>query len=225
MSRGGGRGGGGGWRGGRGGGGGGGGFGARRNGPDLPDDLEITYKETPLFPEYQVNPFTPLSPAEQQAVDDRNAFTESLKDLPYYIDIPPPKPDIERYSDRFRKRKPNKKNNNNTFALVPTSLSFFPDELHSVKDASSKQHATTKLVRRDINLETLGARAAMLDEEGRVVKTRGAPGEGGDDDDDDPLPEEEYDEEMDEEENDYLIDHYDEDYDDLGGDASDREEF
>ncbi|KAJ3180447.1 hypothetical protein HDU87_001956 [Geranomyces variabilis] len=192
MSRGGGRGGGGGgggWRGGRGGGGGGGGFGARRNGPDLPDDLEITYKETPLFPEYQVNPFIPLSPAEQQAVDDRNAFTESLKDLPYYIDVPPPK----------------------------------PDELHGVKDAASSKLAA-KLVRRDINLETLGARAAMLDEEGRVVKTRGA-GEGGDDDDDDPLPEEEYDEEMDEEENDYLIDHYDEDYDDLGGDASDREEF
>ncbi|KAJ3159598.1 hypothetical protein HDU86_001607 [Geranomyces michiganensis] len=204
MSRGGGRGGGGSWRGG-GRGGGGGGFGARRNGPDLPDDLEITYKETPLFPEYQVNPFTPLSPAEQQAVDDRNAFTESLKDLPYYIDIPPPKP------------------------------AFFPDELHVVKDASrGAPRGGGRLVRRDIDLETLGARALLAEGQaagarksrgGRTTGEGGGGENGGDDDDDDPLPEEEYDEEMDEEDNDYLIDHYDEDYDDLGGDASDREEF
>ncbi|TPX61286.1 hypothetical protein PhCBS80983_g01226 [Powellomyces hirtus] len=205
--------GGGGWRGGRGG-GRGGGFGRGRGGPDMPDDVEVQYKETPLFPEYQPNPFTPLTEEEQRTVDDWKIFTESLRELPYYIDVPPPKPDIERYSDRFRKQI---KNKGKSFTLVPTHLSFFPDELHGVKDLS-KSKIGTKLARRDIDLKALDA---LAKEESGAKATNA----NGADDDDDPLPEEEYDEEMDEEENDYLIDHYDEDYDDLGGDASDREEF
>ncbi|KND03040.1 uncharacterized protein SPPG_02109 [Spizellomyces punctatus DAOM BR117] len=203
-------GGGGGWRGGRGG-GSGGGFG-RGRGPDLGEDVEVTYKETPLFPDYKPHPFKQMTLPEQYMVDEWKVFLDSLRELPYYLDVPPPKPDIERYSDRFRKRT---KEANKSLTGVPTDLAFFPEELHGVKDPS-KSKTSAKLVKKDIDLKALDA----LEKEEASAK-----GNADVDDDDEALPEEEYDEEMYEEENDYLVDHYDEDVDVFGGDASDREDY
>ncbi|KAI8821772.1 DNA-directed RNA polymerase III, subunit Rpc31 [Fimicolochytrium jonesii] len=207
-------GGGGGWRGGRGG-GGGGGFGRGRSGLDMPDDLEVQYKETPLFPDYQPNPFTEMSKDEERLMEGWKLFMDTCKDLPYYIDVAPPKQDIERYSDRFKKPQ---KAGRKTFATVPTDLSFFPDELHSVKDASKAPRAA-KLVKKDIDLSKLDA---LEKEEGAGGKVQAA----GEDDDDDELPAEEIDEDLEEDDNDYIIDHYDDEYDDLdGGGGSGQEDY
>ncbi|KAJ3007915.1 hypothetical protein HKX48_008872 [Thoreauomyces humboldtii] len=174
----------------------------------MPDDLEVTYRETPLFPEYKPNPFEALKQDEQTMLDSWKIFVEEIKDLPYYIDVPVPKPDIVRYSDRFARQSKSVKK---ALANVPTDLQFFPDELHGVKDPA-KSRTGTKLATRNFDLKRLDAL-----------------GKDGDDKASDDDEEEEdlvvYDDEEEEEENDYLVDHWDDEADGVGDDAaSDRED-
>ncbi|KAI9003093.1 hypothetical protein BC832DRAFT_90855 [Gaertneriomyces semiglobifer] len=201
-------GGGGGWRGGRGGGRGGGpGGGSGRGGPEFSEDVEVTYKETPLFPDYHPQPFTDPTLDEHQLAQDWQSYLESVRDLAYFLDVPAPKPDVERWSDRFniaavRRQKP--------MSSVPTDLKFFPVELHSVKDPA-KTKAAPRVASGTIDLDRITAKAGATDGKGDEEH-----------DDDEQIADEEYDEEQEEDENDYLVDHYDDDMDAYGGEDGDE---
>ncbi|KAJ3043144.1 hypothetical protein HDV00_005760 [Rhizophlyctis rosea] len=183
----------------------------------MPDDIVIQYREEPLFPEFTPDPFRELSQYEEELFEIANDYKKKVKDLPYYLELPPPKPDIERYSDRFKNNRERSKLK--SLVNVPANLAFFPQELHSVKDPSKR--TMSKKVKGGLDLKRLEA-----------LEREEADGKG-----DEEVVDEEQEEEMimDEEEedaleddNDYAVGNYwDDDYDALddGGGASGGEEY
>ncbi|OAJ40264.1 hypothetical protein BDEG_24019 [Batrachochytrium dendrobatidis JEL423] len=205
--------GGGGWRGGRGGGRGGGNMGM---GLDIPEGLVITYQEIPLYPAFDLPPFKEPTELENQMFDIYSKFIETMKSSPFFLEKPVVKKDLERYSDKYTAAKPISRMLHRT----ATDLTFFPEELHSVKDTTKKM-AMPKLVSKDLDLKHL--ETLELAEAAQSKK------EGGDAigvNEDETLPEdEEYDEDIEEDDNDYLIDYYEDDLDVLGGDGSEGGDY
>ncbi|RCH85837.1 hypothetical protein CU098_005486 [Rhizopus stolonifer] len=126
-------------RGGRGGGfGRGGGGGGAQSGAmqlvsfDLLKDLgsgNLFNVNTALFPEMDVPiPRKPTS-NEIQQWKLRKEYLSMVKDSPFHLTTPPPPPDIERYSDKYKivaqKR---------SLREIETNFDFFPEELHVVLD-------------------------------------------------------------------------------------------
>ncbi|KAJ3298414.1 hypothetical protein HK104_010744 [Borealophlyctis nickersoniae] len=175
----------------------------------MPDDIIVQFREQPLFPDYAPEPFREVSGEEDEMVETHKRFVEKLKESPYYLELPPPKPDIERYSDKFKRSRARALQKSLT--TIPTDLSFFPDELHSVKD-TSKVKLGHKMFKKEVDLKALDALAKEEAEGGKGKKMEG----DAEDDEDAPL-EEEYDEEMEEEDNDYVFNYSDEDYEGGGG--------
>ncbi|KAJ8324811.1 hypothetical protein O5D80_007037 [Batrachochytrium dendrobatidis] len=175
--------------------------------------------------------------------DIYSKFIETMKSSPFFLEKPVVKKDLERYSDKYTAVKPISRMLHRT----ATDLTFFPEELHSVKDTTKKmgkwsflflcilctnsiqlvsKHmynilAMPKLVSKDLDLKHL--ETLELAEAAQSKK------EGGDAigvNEDETLPEdEEYDEDIEEDDNDYLIDYYEDDLDVLGGDGSEGGDY
>ncbi|OBZ86063.1 hypothetical protein A0J61_05889 [Choanephora cucurbitarum] len=139
-------------RGGRGGGfgGRGGGGGGAQSGAmqlvsfDLLKDLgsgNLFNVNTALFPEMDVPiPRKPTS-NEIQQWKLRREYLTMVKDSPYHLTTPPPPPDIERYSDRYKVVAAKR-----SLREIETNFDFFPEELHVVLDpkrAKKKQKQRT----------------------------------------------------------------------------------
>ncbi|KAI8814558.1 DNA-directed RNA polymerase III, subunit Rpc31 [Cladochytrium replicatum] len=185
----------GGGRGGRGGWGGGMGRGRGDGGPA---------KERPLYPTFDVPHFPKPSNAEEDVVHFFREFLKEQRDLPYYLDPPPPRKDIDRYSDQYKRKMAHKSLTN-----CPADLEYFPSELHSVKDPSKR--AVSKVTKRKMqmnwdDLEKDEGKALQKTDELEVNEDEDIEAAEEDDDDD---------------EGDYGVDYYDEDQDLIDGDGSD----
>ncbi|EXX53315.1 hypothetical protein RirG_245130 [Rhizophagus irregularis DAOM 197198w] len=73
----------------------------------------------------------PPSEDEHKMLNALFGYKASLKDSAFFITPAPPSPDIQRYSDQFKKKKAQ-----HSLRDVKTDLAFFPHELHIVKDDS-----------------------------------------------------------------------------------------
>ncbi|KAI9199626.1 DNA-directed RNA polymerase III, subunit Rpc31 [Polychytrium aggregatum] len=147
----------------RGGGRGGGSFGrAPAHGPEIPDGMIVSFHEIPLYPDFVLPIPKVLGPQEAIIVEIDQQIAEDLKQTPYYIGPPPPKPDIERFSDIYKKVRSSR-----ALTETPTrqDLSFFPEELHGVKDFS-KSKLGQRLLEKNIDLEAITRRAQELDKLG-----------------------------------------------------------
>ncbi|KAJ3051372.1 hypothetical protein HK097_007649 [Rhizophlyctis rosea] len=196
----------GGWRGGRGRG--------NQRGPELPDDVVIKFREEPLFPTYEPEAYREPLPDEDELLKISKQYLDKVQSLPYYIELPEPKRDVERYSDRFKNKRAERRKLK-SLTKIPANLAFFPEELHSVKDPSKRVAA--KKVKKDVDFNRLAA-LEKAEANGEI----GAPQQAEEDEDAEGEREEDYDEYDDDEENDYGEDHWDEDKDAIGDD-DDRE--
>ncbi|KAG1048442.1 hypothetical protein G6F43_009169 [Rhizopus delemar] len=214
-------------RGGRGGGFGRGGGGGAQSGAmqlvsfDLLKDLNagsLFNVNTDLFPEMDVPiPRKPTS-NESHQWRLRKEYLEMVKSSPFYLTAPPPPPDIERYSDKYKVQETKK-----TLREIETDLDFFPEELQNILEPkrAKKKQKTATLQDEYAQLE------AILNAEG----DDGKEGEDGEDGEEkkEGEEEEEYEEEYEDEEelvddNDYAQNYFDNgegddvDDDDDGGD-------
>ncbi|KAL0095579.1 DNA-directed RNA polymerase III, subunit Rpc31 [Phycomyces blakesleeanus] len=213
--------------------GGRGGFGGGRGGPggansgamqlvsfDMLKDLSsggLFNVNTALFPEMDVPiPRKPNS-SETSQWKFKEDFLKQVHESAYHLVPPPPKPDIERYSDKYKKATVRRK----TLREIDTDFDFFPEELQSVIDSSKiKKKPKVQKVDETFNLdEIMNAEGEGKDGEDEEGKEEGKDGEAGSDI--------EFDEEGEEEEliddNDYAQNYFDngedEDFDDDDGDG------
>ncbi|KAJ3295909.1 hypothetical protein BCR33DRAFT_717972 [Rhizoclosmatium globosum] len=156
--------------------------------------------------------FKKLQDSEHLLLDIDKKWAADFKDSPYYLELPPVRDDVERYSDRFKSwSRPKTK----SMFSIPTDLKYFPEELHQVKDPSKK--ASVKMAKGGLDLDK---RLKELEKEESSASKRQKT--GGIDDDEEQPETNEYDEEDQEEEDDYVNDFYDDDHDGVGGDESDH---
>uniref|UniRef100_M3Y940 Uncharacterized protein n=1 Tax=Mustela putorius furo TaxID=9669 RepID=M3Y940_MUSPF len=187
-------------------------------GEKLPD---VVLKPPPLFPDTDYKP-VPLKAGEGEdyMLALKQELRETMKRMPYYIETPEEKQDIERYSKRYMKQ-----------GRVENAKDWFPDMFlifQKLKDKISKSRQTkiSSLAHKEKSKETIelekrgdGEKSDEENEEKEGGKEKSK--EGDEEDDDDAAEQEEYDEEEQEEENDY-INSYFEDGDDFGADSDDN---
>ncbi|KAL7311988.1 hypothetical protein PS15m_007798 [Mucor circinelloides] len=210
-------------RGGRGGGfGRGGGGGGPQSGAmqlvsfDLLKDLgsgNLFNVNTALFPEMDVPiPRKPTS-NEIQQWKLRKEYLGMIKDSPYHLTAPPPPPDIERYSDKYKVIAEKR-----SLKDIETNLDFFPEELQAVIDPKrGKKKQKSRAV-----VDDYGQIEALLNAEGKDGEEEDEDGEKKEDED--AENEEEYeDEEELVDDNDYAENYFDngEGDDDDDGDNED----
>lgn len=154
---------------------------------------------TALFPEMDVPiPRKPTS-NEIQEWKLRKEYLAMIKDSPFHLTAPPPPPDIERYSDKYKVVATRR-----NLREIETNLDFFPDELQTILDPKRK-----KKTKANTSQNEYGLVEALLNAEGKD-------GDKTDDEDDenkeDPDAENEYEEEDEEElvdDNDYGQNYFD----------------
>ncbi|KAI7862335.1 DNA-directed RNA polymerase III, subunit Rpc31 [Spinellus fusiger] len=149
-------------RGGRGGfGGGRGGFGGANSGAmqlvsfDMLKDLGsggLFNVNTALFPELDVP--IPRKPTETETDQYtlKSDFIKKINQSAYYLKLPEPKPDIERYSDKYKKTPVKRK----TLREIETDFDFFSEELHATLDSTKgKRKRKIQSTEDDFNLDAL----------------------------------------------------------------------
>ncbi|KAH9257532.1 hypothetical protein BASA81_004294 [Batrachochytrium salamandrivorans] len=186
-------------------------------GLDIPEGLVITYQEIPLYSAFDLPPFREYIESENEMYAVHSQLIETMKSSPFYLEKVAVKKDIERYSDKYSTTKPVSRQ----LHRIATDLAFFPEELHSVKDATKKIVAP-KLVLKDLDLKRLDHLERV---EAAQSKKSGSGDAMGVDEDEVLAEEDEYDEDVEEDDNDYLIDYYEDDLDVLGGDGSDGGDY
>ncbi|KAI9009304.1 DNA-directed RNA polymerase III, subunit Rpc31 [Phycomyces nitens] len=212
--------------------GGRGGFGGGRGGPggansgamqlvsfDMLKDLSsggLFNVNTALFPEMDVPiPRKPNS-TENSQWKFKEEFLKQVHESAYHLVPPPPKPDIERYSDKYKLATVRKK----TLREIDTDFDFFPEELQSVIDPSkAKKKRKVQKVDDNFNLDDI-INAEEKDKDGEDDQ-------GKEEKEGDAASDLEIDEEGEEEElvddNDYAQNYFDngedEDFDDDDGDG------
>ncbi|KAG2208465.1 DNA-directed RNA polymerase III, subunit Rpc31 [Mucor mucedo] len=154
----------------------GGGFGGGRGGGqqgamqlvsfDLMKDLgsgNLFNVNTALFPEMDVPiPRKPTS-NEIQEWKLRKEYLNMIKDSPFHLTAPPPPPDIERYSDKYKVVAPKR-----SLREIETNLDFFPDELQVLLDPKRRKK------KQKVN--------TAQDEYGQIEALLNAEGKDGDED-------------------------------------------
>ncbi|XP_023403389.1 DNA-directed RNA polymerase III subunit RPC7 isoform X2 [Loxodonta africana] len=192
-------------------------------GEKLPD---VVLKPPPLFPDtdYKAVPLK-TGEGEDYMRALKQELRETMKRMPYFIETPEEKQDIERYSKNYmkiykeewvpdwrrlprelmprKKCKKGPKSKKATDAGKVTSLTNTADVLKKIEELEKRDDGEKS----DEETE---------EKEGNKEKSK-----EGDDDEDDAAEQEEYDEEEQEEENDY-INSYFEDGDDFGADSDDN---
>uniref|UniRef100_A0A8D0IGI6 RNA polymerase III subunit G n=2 Tax=Sus scrofa TaxID=9823 RepID=A0A8D0IGI6_PIG len=177
-------------------------------GEKLPD---VVLKPPPLFPDTDYKP-VPLKTGEGEdyVLALKQELRETMKRMPYFVETPEEKQDIERYSKRYMKVDKEEwipagpKSKKTKDPGKGTSLTNTADVLKKIEELEKRGD---------------GEKSDEENEEKEGSKEKSK--EGDDDDDDDAAEEEEYDEEEQEEENDY-INSYFEDGDDFGADSDDN---
>ncbi|KAJ3416111.1 hypothetical protein HDV05_003080 [Chytridiales sp. JEL 0842] len=157
--------------------------------------------------------FEKLTKEEEELLEIDRKLNEERKELPYYLELPPVRDTIERYSDKYKSWS---KPKNKSLTKVDTDLDFFPEELHVVKDPTKK--ITTKMAKGRIDLEK---RMKELEEEEADHNKRQKAKDDIAEDEDLGIAEDAYDDEQEEEEGDYIHDYYGDEDDFGGGDDSD----
>ncbi|XP_040097471.1 DNA-directed RNA polymerase III subunit RPC7 isoform X4 [Oryx dammah] len=176
-------------------------------GDKLPD---VVLKPPPLFPDTDYKP-VPLKTGESEdyVLALKQELRETVKRMPYFVETPEEKQDIERYSKRYMKVYkeewiPGAKSKRAEDAGKGPSLTNPVDVLKKIEELEKKGD---------------GEKSDEENEEKEGGKEKSK--EGDDDEEDDAAEQEEYDEEEQEEENDY-INSYFEDGDDFGADSDDN---
>uniref|UniRef100_A0A3Q1M6Z7 RNA polymerase III subunit G n=1 Tax=Bos taurus TaxID=9913 RepID=A0A3Q1M6Z7_BOVIN len=176
-------------------------------GEKLPD---VVLKPPPLFPDTDYKP-VPLKTGESEdyVLALKQELRETVKRMPYFVETPEEKQDIERYSKRYMKVYkeewiPGPKSKKAKDTGKGPSLTNPADVLKKIEELEKKGD---------------GEKSDEENEEKEGSKEKSK--EGDDDEEDDAAEQEEYDEEEQEEENDY-INSYFEDGDDFGVDSDDN---
>ncbi|XP_006885419.1 PREDICTED: DNA-directed RNA polymerase III subunit RPC7 [Elephantulus edwardii] len=196
-------------------------------GEKLPD---VVLKPPPIFPDIDYKP-VPLKAGEgeEYMLALKQEFRETMKRMPYFLEPPEEKQDIERYSKNHMRiykeewvpdwrrlpremmpRKKCKKANPKSKRITDTS-----------KVTSLPNNNSTDVLKKIEELEKRGDGENSDEETEEKERSKERNKEGDDDEDDDAAEQEEYDEEEQEEENDY-INSYFEDGDDFGADSDDN---
>ncbi|KAI9493656.1 DNA-directed RNA polymerase III, subunit Rpc31 [Zychaea mexicana] len=177
--------------------------------------------QTALFPEMDVPMARKPSTAEGSQWKHKDECIQLIQASPFYLVPPPPPPDIERYSDKYKKRKVKQ-----SLRDIRTDMDFFPDELQSILDPSKRK----KRKMANGTGDAFAQLQALMEMEGKDT------GDGKDDDDEEgekkegENPEEEYGDDYEDEEdlvddNDYAQNYFDngegDDVDDDDGDGGD----
>ncbi|KAJ3300295.1 hypothetical protein HDV03_002291 [Kappamyces sp. JEL0829] len=188
----------------------------------IPDNLVVSYRETPLYPEIEVKAYRPATEYEAELAHTTKRFKQNAKDSLFYIGAQPEAPgmfcrissiEVERYSHKYlaaAKKDPFK----TQIGKISLNLDFFPEELLS-SISSGKKRKSTLAPMVDLDLSKIADQLEKEELQGdsAVSKDGEQPN-----DSDDP---DEFDDEFDDEdgENDYGIDYYDEDQDAFGSDG------
>ncbi|KAI8150061.1 DNA-directed RNA polymerase III, subunit Rpc31 [Fennellomyces sp. T-0311] len=90
--------------------------------------------QTALFPEMDVPMARKPTNAETTQWKHKDECIQLIQASPFYLVPPPPPPDVERYSDRYKKRKTVQ-----SLRDIRTDMDFFPDELQSILDPSKRK--------------------------------------------------------------------------------------
>lgn len=194
-------------------------------GIDVPEGLVLNYSEIPLYPDVALNPCPSLSLLDQERVALGLEFLEEMYKSPFYLDTQ--KQDLvgmislslrldqlERYSDRYKPkliRKP--------LRSIHTHLSFFPSELHNVKDPKATKRTGTRLFLDYLHILAVKRSQETTLDLKSLEQLEKEESKGEDKNEEEEEIPQEYDEEMDEEEGDYQLDYYEEDMDMIGGDS------
>jgi hypothetical protein len=134
------------------------GFGGRNGSgfsrPNFSSELQAILHQTlssDTPPKIEFQEPIPPSEDEHKMLNALFGYKASLKDSAFFITPPPPSPDIQRYSDQFKKKK-----TQHSLRDIKTDLAFFPHELHMVKDdsiiATVSTDANQKKVQFDLDL-------------------------------------------------------------------------
>ncbi|XP_075863503.1 DNA-directed RNA polymerase III subunit RPC7 [Microcebus murinus] len=194
-------------------------------GDKLPD---VVLKPPPLFPDTDYKP-VPLKTGESEdyVLALKQELRETMKRMPYFIETPEEKQDIERYSKRYMKVY--KEEWIPDWRRLPREL--MPRKKCKKAGPKSKQAKdtgkgtpltnTADVLKKIEELEKRGDGEKSDEENEEKEGSKEKSKEGDDDDDDDAAEQEDYDEEEQEEENDY-INSYFEDGDDFGADSDDN---
>ncbi|ORX89590.1 hypothetical protein K493DRAFT_305633 [Basidiobolus meristosporus CBS 931.73] len=116
-----------------------------------------------IFPEIDLPIPKSITYEEREALKLLREYKKSLKESPFYLELPPPPKDIERYSDRYQHRSTSKEH----LSSVIADLSFFPEELHSAVD-KTKTVKKPKKVNFNVDLEALNSLEKEEQDDGKV---------------------------------------------------------
>ncbi|CAO2593094.1 DNA-directed RNA polymerase III subunit RPC7 [Lemmus lemmus] len=193
-------------------------------GEKLPD---VVLKPPPLFPDTDYKP-VPLKTGEDEdyMLALKQELRETVKRMPYFIEAPEEKQDIERYSKRYMKvykeewipdwrRLPRE--------MMPRKKGKKVDPKSKMAKAAGRGPSLTNSADVLKKIEELEKRGdgEKSDEENEDKEGSKEKDKDGDDEEGEDAEQEEYDEEEQEEENDY-INSYFEDGDDFGADSDDN---
>ncbi|KAI9501779.1 hypothetical protein GGI25_005424 [Coemansia spiralis] len=170
-----------------------------------------TEEKSSDFPDHEVTAGRASTEEERHIAELMEQFHEEIKASVFYLHLPPPPRDVERYSDRYFKKR-------TTYMQHPlkglrTNIELFPEELQSVLLRKKVKRTRAEVDGNDELLEVL--KKAKDDEDDEEEKDK----KGSDDEDQDI--EGELEEEEEEEENDYMDTYFDNGEEDDIGDIDD----
>ncbi|XP_035876415.1 DNA-directed RNA polymerase III subunit RPC7 isoform X1 [Phyllostomus discolor] len=194
-------------------------------GEKLPD---VVLKPPPLFPDTDYKP-VPLKTGEGEdyMLALKQELRETVKRMPYFIETPEEKEDIERYSKRYMKvykeewipdwrRLPRE--------MMPKKKYKKAGSKSKKVDNTSKDTSLTNtadVLKKIEELEKRGDGEKSDEENEEKEGSKEKNKEGDEDEEDDAVEQEEYDEEEHEEENDYINSYFD-NGEDFGADSDDN---
>ncbi|XP_054978004.1 DNA-directed RNA polymerase III subunit RPC7 isoform X2 [Sorex araneus] len=193
-------------------------------GEKLPD---VVLKPPPLFPDTDYKP-VPLKTGEGEdyMLALKQELRETMKRMPYFVETPEEKQDIERYSKRYMKvykeewipdwrRLPREMMPRKQFKKGPR-----PQKAKGPgKDTSLTNNADVLKKIEELEKRGDGEKSDEESEEKEGIKEKNK--EGEEEEEDDAAEQEDYDEEEQEEENDYINSYFD-NGDDFGVDSDDN---
>ncbi|XP_035876416.1 DNA-directed RNA polymerase III subunit RPC7 isoform X2 [Phyllostomus discolor] len=193
-------------------------------GEKLPD---VVLKPPPLFPDTDYKP-VPLKTGEGEdyMLALKQELRETVKRMPYFIETPEEKEDIERYSKRYMKVY--KEEWIPDWRRLPREM--MPKKKYKKGSKSKKVDNTSKdtsltntadVLKKIEELEKRGDGEKSDEENEEKEGSKEKNKEGDEDEEDDAVEQEEYDEEEHEEENDYINSYFD-NGEDFGADSDDN---
>ncbi|KAJ1781501.1 hypothetical protein LPJ59_007038 [Coemansia sp. RSA 2399] len=171
------------------------------------------------FPEHDVTAGRASTKEEKHIAELAQEFRENVKSSVFYLHLPPPPRDVERYSDRYFK------NQGSGYVQHPlkglqTNVDLFPEELHTVLLKKRVKRTRVQADGEDDLLEVLKKTKDDDGDDDAEDGDKDKEKKDGESDDDDGV-EGEIEEEEEEEENDYMDSYFDNGEEDDMGDADD----